>query len=100
MRREIKEILASQKQMLIRRGTYKDGGPSDERMADIMLRHVNQVIDWMGKQENIRFLEVSYNEMLVRPHVAIQNLVELLDGQVGIEAMHAVIDPNLYRQRK
>ena len=46
-RRNIDEILASQQQMMIRRGTLKQGGVGDDKMRDLMLRHLDQVFTWL-----------------------------------------------------
>jgi len=100
MRRKIDEILASQKKMLIRRGTYKEGGPSEDRMRGIMLKHVDQVIAWMKSQGNVEFLEVDYNGMLADPAPRVPEINEFLGGTMDESAMLAVVDPDLYRQRK
>jgi len=100
MRRKIEEILASQQKMLVRRGTDKEGGPSDERMADIMLRHVDQVYGWMEKHPGLEFLTVSYNEMLVDPAPQIPKINGFLGGILDEAAMASVVDGSLYRQRK
>jgi len=99
MRRKIDEILASQKKMLIRRGTYKEDGPSADRMRDIMLKHVDQVFAWMKKQENVDFLPVNYNEMLADPTPLVPQINEFLGGDLDTDAMLSVVDPSLYRQR-
>jgi hypothetical protein len=100
MRRNIGEILASQKKMLIRRGTLKEGGPSDDKMADIMLRHVDQVYAFMEKHPGMRVLTVNYNEVLADPRPHVPAINEFLGGGLDEEAMLAVVDPELYRQRK
>lgn len=100
MRRRIEEILASQKEMMKRRGTLKDGGPSDKEMGDMLLKHVDQVLKWVDQQPCMQLLEVDYNATLknAAPHIAALNA--FLGGQLDIAAMTAVVDKNLYRQRK
>ena len=46
MRRKMKEILASQKQMLVRRGEPTDS-ISDEELANLFNLHVSQVESWL-----------------------------------------------------
>src|ERR1700742_3020455 len=48
IRRRIEEVLASQKQMLIRRGEPTDT-VSDQKMADIFQRHVKDVESWLAQ---------------------------------------------------
>lgn len=100
MRRRIEEILASQKEMMKRRGTLKDGGPSDKDMGDMLLKHVDQVLKWVDKQPTMQLLEVDYNATLKNsaPHIAALNA--FLGGNLNVAAMTAVVDKDLYRQRK
>jgi hypothetical protein len=100
MRRNIREILASQKKMLVRRGTLKEGGPSDEKMADIMLRHVDQVLAWVDKQPHMKRLNISFNEMFEKPAELVTQVDQFLGGGLDVRAMAEVVDPTLYRQRK
>jgi hypothetical protein len=100
MRRKIDEILASQKKMLIRRGTFKEDGPSEDRMRAIMLKHVDQVLGWMKSQGNVEFLEVNYNEMLADPAPRVPQVNQFLGGTLDEGAMLSIVDPDLYRQRK
>lgn len=100
MRRKIEEILASQREMMKRRGTLKDGGPSDKEMGDMLLKHVDHVLRWVDKQPCMQLLEVDYNATLknAAPHIAAINA--FLGGNLDVAAMTAVVDKNLYRQRK
>ena len=66
MQRNMDEILASQKQMLVRRGQPTDA-VSDERMASLFARHVQKTQSWLAKQPNFDVLYVSYNDILAHP---------------------------------
>ncbi len=99
MHREMDEILASQKKMLERRGEDPEK-VSDQEMADLFGKHFSQVMDWVRQQKNIRYLEVSYNDLLVSPEEEIEKVNQFLGGQLDIDAMLNKIDPGLYRQRK
>jgi hypothetical protein len=101
VRRNIDEILASQKQMLIRRGTYKDGGPADDKMRAMLLAHVEQVLKWVDKQTNMNCVCVDYNNMLQGgAQEQISKINIFLGGRMNTAAMTAVVDKKLYRQRK
>ena len=100
MRRDIGEILASQRQMMIRRGTLKEGGPSDQEMGDMLSKHLEHVMGWANKQACMDCIEVNYNDMLASPTADIAKLNEFLGGSLNTEAMAGVVDKNLYRQRK
>lgn len=100
MRRNINEILASQKQMLIRRGTFREDGVKDEDMGKMLLMHVDQVMKKVNSQDFMEIVEVDYNQMLKD---ASQNIIQInafLGGDLDTKAMGEAIDQKLYRQRK
>jgi len=99
MRRAIPEILASQRQMLIRRGEDPDK-VEDELLAVLFDKHLAQVIDWAKKQKNVRFIEVDYNDILKDPDPLIRNINRFFGNRLDANQMASVIDPELYRQRK
>lgn len=98
MRRNMDEILASQRQMLIRSGKPTDK-VSDEQMAALYHKHLAKVETWLQEKPNMSVLYVDYNAMLkdARPHL--EQINRFLDNCLDIEKMAQVIDPNLYRQR-
>ncbi|MBN2561205.1 MAG: sulfotransferase family protein [Phycisphaerae bacterium] len=99
MRRNIDEILASQKQMLIRRGTH-DESVKDEDMGKMLLAHVDQVLKWLDAQDNFDWIEADYNAILKGAGPHIDKVNEFLGGDLNTVAMAAVVDKALYRQRK
>ncbi|MBN1180113.1 MAG: sulfotransferase domain-containing protein [Anaerolineae bacterium] len=99
MRREMAEILASQRQMLVRRGEPTDL-VSDEKMADLFERHLKQVIDWIDAQPNVEVLYVSFNDVVKQPSEPVAQVNRFLGGAMDEAAMNAAVDPQLYRQRR
>ena len=98
MKRDMNEILASQKKMLIDRGEPTDK-VSDDELAQLYTNHLNDIDKWMTEQKNIRFLYVDYNNMLKDPTPAIKSIGKIFDDQLDAGKMAQVIDPNLYRQK-
>ncbi|MFL6274938.1 MAG: sulfotransferase [Blastocatellia bacterium] len=98
MRRHMQEILASQRQMLVRRGEPTDT-VSDERMAEMFRKHLAEVEAWLARQANIEVIYVDYNQMLEAPAPPIAAINEFLGGQLNTAAMTAVVDRTLHRQR-
>lgn len=98
MRRNLGEVLASQKQMLIRRGEPTDAVP-DDKMAAYFTSHVKKVEAWLGAQPNVETLYVSYNEMLAEPTRLAAEVAAFVGG-VDAERMAAVVSGELYRQRR
>lgn len=98
MHRKMDEILASQRRMLIRRGEDPDA-VSDEKIAEISRRHLQQVERWISDQPNIDVLYVRYNDVLANPCVEAERISRFLDGRVEPKRMVQAVDERLYRQR-
>ena len=98
MQRAMPEVLASQRQMLIRRGEDPNKIP-DEVMAKLFEKHLRQVDDWMKQQANVARLDVNYNEMLKSPQPFVVQINAFLDHQLDEAKMATVVDPALHRQR-
>jgi len=98
MRRNMAEILASQKRMLVRRGEASDR-VDDERMAELFRQHVARVETWLARQSNFEVLYVDYNETQAAPLEQAQRINRFLGGALDANKMAAVVDPALYRQR-
>ncbi|MBN1305316.1 MAG: sulfotransferase [Anaerolineales bacterium] len=99
MRRDIGEILASQKQMLVRREEDTDR-VSDEKLAEMYQEHLKRTRVWLANQANMDLLYIDYNELMADPGPYIQAVYDFLGRDLDLEAMKAVPDPSLYRQRK
>lgn len=98
MRRKMEEVLASQNKMLQNRG--EKSTVDDETMARLYYKHLKQVEDWMNAQPNLEYLDVDYNAMLEDPYPQLEKINQFLGGNLDIQKMAEVVDPNLYRQRK
>jgi hypothetical protein len=100
MIREMDEILASQKEMLKRRGTLNDKGPSDADMRKFFQTHLDKVRAWLGAQPNFKVLYVDYNAIMNGDEKGICDVCDFLGPVVNIDAMKKAIDSGLYRNRK
>jgi hypothetical protein len=99
MQRAMPEVLASQRQMLIRRGEDPDKIP-DAVMAQLFEKHLRQVDDWIKLQPNVDRLNVNYNDMLKNPQPFIDQIDVFLGKQLDRAKMATVVDPSLHRQHK
>lgn len=99
MRRDMNELLASQKKMLIRQGKPTDK-VSDEDLARMYEKHLAKVQAWLTSQPNISTLDVDYNLLLENPRPYLERIRNFLGVDLNIERMGNVIDPTLYRQRR
>jgi hypothetical protein len=98
MKRAMPEILASQRQMLIRRGEPTDKVP-DDKMAAMFSKHVAQIEAWLAEQPNIDVLYVNYNEVLKDPRSHAEKINTFLEGSLSVQEMIAAVDRTLYRQQ-
>ena len=96
--RNLAEVLASQRKMLRRRGEDEDA-VSDEEMTRLFELHLADVEGWLEQQPNMRTLHVDYNAMLVDPHPFVAQIDDFLGLGLDREAMEAIVDPALYRNR-
>ena len=98
IRRQIDEILASQRKMLIHRGEDPDK-QDDAQMKVLFEKHVRQVEEWLRSQPNVQTLYVHYSDMVGNPQPQIERVNTFLGGQLNTQAMAEVVDPQLYRNR-
>lgn len=99
MRRSIEEILASQRQMLIRRGEPTDA-VSDEKLTELFGLHLQQVMAWIDKQPNFDIIYVDYNQMLESPVEQAKKVNQFMGHTLDENEMVGVVDRSLYRQRQ
>ncbi len=98
MTREISEILASQRKMLVRRGE-DPAKVNDQEMAVLFQQHLQQTYDWIEQQKRMTCLKINYNEMLGDPLPQLEKIHEFLGNEPDVEKMSQIIDPALYRQK-
>lgn len=99
IRRNMPEILASQRKMLANRGEDPDK-MDDAQMAILFEKHVQQIEAWLKEQPNFDVLYVHYSDILSDPVTEAQRISAFLNGRVDAEKMVEVVDPELYRNRQ
>ena len=98
MRRDIEEIMKSQKQMLIRRGESTDK-ISDEEMITTYNRHLSEVLNFLEANSCFTVFFVNYNDLMRDPEDWVPRIAAFLGKEMDTAAMKAVVDPKLYRNR-
>jgi hypothetical protein len=58
------------------------------------------VEQWLKEQSNIAVLYVHYSDILAKPEEESRKINAFMGGQLDIERMATVIDPDLYRNRQ
>jgi hypothetical protein len=98
LRRNLDEVLASQRTMLQRR-QVADPGPPDDQMRRYFENHLNKVRRWITDQK-IPCLECDYNQLLQNPDPILADISSFLDGRPDPVFMRTAIRSNLYRNQK
>lgn len=99
MRRNLAEVAASQAAMLQRRG---EPGVSQnaQQLVELFERQLAKLDRWTAGQGHLNWLDVDYNRLIEDPQPAIEAVDEFLGGGLDRQAMMAMIDTKLYRQRR
>jgi hypothetical protein len=99
MRRNMAEILASQKKMLQNRGEATDD-VADEEIAALFEKHLLHIRQWIEGHPNVSALTVHYSDVLTDPLPQARRVNAFLGNTLNTEAMALTVDPNLYRNRE
>lgn len=97
LERDVHEILASQRKMLINRNE-KEMGEETEIEAQIQ-KHLSAMKPWLVRQPNIEVLFVNYNTLIAKPEPVCEQIREFLELPLNQTRMLAVPDKQLYRNR-
>jgi hypothetical protein len=98
MQRPLPEVLASQDQMLHRRGTYKQG--ADPAIVSAAFeKHLREVYAWADNKRNVKMLRVPYPQLLTQPIEIGKQIAQFFGIALSIEAMAQQVDTSLYRNR-
>jgi len=97
IRREMEEVLASQRKMLARRGETEETPP--ERMRALFEDDLWRASYQLKRRAEFETMELHYSAVLARPLEEAQRLAAFLGGGLDAEAMAAAVDPQLYRNR-
>lgn len=97
MRRDLLEVLASQKKMLERRGQSDD--TPDDKMLEIWEHHLRRVDDFVENAEHMESIELDYKEVVSQPLDQARRVAEFIGGEIDVETMARAVDDNLYRNR-
>jgi hypothetical protein len=96
MHRDLREIVASQNKMLVRRGEKNE--TPDDRAVELLEDQVRDARFFLRRPQ-FEVLELNYAEMCrsARPEAA--RMAAFLDGGLDVEKMVGVVDVQLYRNR-
>lgn len=109
MERNLEEVLASQRAMLLRRVAQGEIDAShaaadrldreDTRLRSLYTRHLQQVRAWMHANPSINVLYVHHQEVMADPEGTARDVAAFLKISLDEAAMAAAVEPQLHRQR-
>ena len=97
MERELKEILASQKKMLLNRN--ESNKLDDSQMELQFQNHLTAVKAWLVRQPNIEVLYVNFNSLISEPKPWCDRISNFIGVPADIDRMLSVPTERLYRNR-
>jgi hypothetical protein len=98
MQRPLPEVMASQDEMLRRRGTF-DPSEDNSVVARAFQDHLSDVYAWLNSKHFVKSIRVQYHAVLNAPRETAESVAKLLELPLAVEAMAKQVDVNLYRQR-
>jgi len=98
MERPLPEVLASQDEMLKRRG--KTDSVSHDVLTKAFTNHLRDVGEALQKRPEIEVLRIGYRRLLQDPKKHAESIKEFLGLDLNTDAMAARVDPALYRNRR
>jgi hypothetical protein len=98
MQRPLVEVVASQAEMIRRRGTTGPRLGNAELIAALQA-HLNQVAAWLDRSLGPKVCNIDYHSVLYQPRRSAETVQQFLNVALDTEAMAQQADLSLYRQR-
>lgn len=99
VRRNLAEVLVSQRRMLARRGEPVGSAVEESRLEGVFAAHLNKVDRELAARSDCRVLYVDHRSAIDGPRTVADQVNRFLDKRLDIDRMAAAVDPRLYRQR-
>ena len=99
LRRPMREVIASQRTMLAH--LNKPGAALDDaRLAEVFQAQLARTEAWLSANAtNVQVCEVAHRSLLHNPGGEAARINQFMGGQLDVNAMAAVVDPQLWRER-
>jgi len=98
MRRDMDEVLASQKKMLQRSG--RQGAKiGDRKLMELFRTQLSKFDEWIAAKKNFSLLNIDYKDMITSPRDQCIKINSFLGKILDVEESSAVVDSDLYRNR-
>jgi hypothetical protein len=98
MERDLREVIASETAMLLRRGE-SFGSASEDHTRVVYEQHLKKVERFLAGRQCFTTLTLSYREALEHPQNAARRIRDFVGRPLNVDEMARVADPSLYRNR-
>ncbi|HLN01557.1 MAG TPA: sulfotransferase domain-containing protein [Bryobacteraceae bacterium] len=98
VRRPLAQVVASQAEMIRRRGNGRPGA-SSSAMQTALETHLRAVTAWLGERSSMAIHWVDYPDLIATPLEHAEEVAAFLGGGLDVERMAAQVDPSLFRNR-
>jgi len=96
--RDLREVMASQNKMLLRRGKPADPDSNGE-VAKNFEDHLREIKQTLHNRQCFRVLYVNHRDVINNPRGEAEKINRFLGGHLDEEKMAAAVNPRLYRNR-
>lgn len=96
LRRNLRDVVASQDRMLARRGQPVGGLPA-ERVAEVLGQQLDSARDWLRSRPDVAWMELDYDALLREPEPELARLIEFAALRVPVSRLAALIQPERRR---
>jgi hypothetical protein len=97
VRRNLSEVLASQRRMMERRGEHHD--QPDDVMERMFERHLQTLETMLRGRPEIKWIYLDHREVIEDPRRQAMRICEFLGKNLDFHKMGAAVDEKLYRNR-
>jgi len=97
MRRNLDEVLASQKKMLTHR--EEENQSSDQDIKELFVDHLGEIETWLRAAAHVDVLFVNYGRVVADPEAQAARIRRFLELPLEALAMISAVEPALYRNR-
>ena len=98
MQRDLREVIASETAMLLKRGQPAQTA-NEEQTIEMYRAHLQKVERFLATRGCFETLRMNYRDALDRPEETAGRMRDFLGGSLDLHRMASVADPSLYRNR-
>ena len=98
MQRDLREVVASETTMLLKRGALAEP-PDEQKTLAVYQQHLDKVHRFLSTRRCFETITVNYRDALEKPRHAAERMREFVGQPLDLDEMARVADPSLYRNR-